>query len=169
MPISLARIWAKVVACPWPWLIVPSRAITLPVGCTRISQESNMPRPRISQFLIGPAPTISVKKLTPMPINLRVSPRAKPSRLRRCSSQGSVADSAQGLVERRQVIATVVFPAERRLVRELLLADQIPAPDFRRVDIEPVRQHVDHALDEIRRLGHPEGAAISDAARRLVG
>ena len=26
-PISEARIWAKVVACPWPWLMVPSRAI----------------------------------------------------------------------------------------------------------------------------------------------
>jgi len=74
-PISLARIWAKVVAWPWPWLIVPSLAMMLPAGCTRISHESNMPRPRMSQFLLGPAPTISVKKLTPIPISLRVSPR----------------------------------------------------------------------------------------------
>src|SRR3984893_18181414 len=87
MPISLARIWAKVVACPWPWLTLPSRAIALPVGCTRISHESNMPMPRMSQFFIGPAPTISVKKLTPIPISLRVSPRAKASRLRFCSSR----------------------------------------------------------------------------------
>jgi hypothetical protein len=29
MPSSLARIWAKVVEWPWPWLIVPSRAIYL--------------------------------------------------------------------------------------------------------------------------------------------
>src|SRR5215469_14422619 len=30
---DLARqIYAKVVAWPWPWLIVPSRAIALPVG-----------------------------------------------------------------------------------------------------------------------------------------
>ena len=28
----------------------------------------------MSQFLTGPAPTISVKKATPMPISLRVSP-----------------------------------------------------------------------------------------------
>ena len=30
-------------------------------------------------------------------------------------------------------------------------------------------QHVDHALDQVRRLGHPQRAAIRDAARRLVG
>ena len=85
MPISEARIWAKVVAWPWPWLIVPSRAIAEPVGWIRISQESNMPKPRMSQFLTGPAPTISVKKATPMPISVRVSPRAKAARLSACS------------------------------------------------------------------------------------
>src|SRR5277367_5209505 len=42
--------------------------MALPVGRTRISHESNMPRPMMSQFSIAPAATISVKKLTPMPI-----------------------------------------------------------------------------------------------------
>ena len=44
-----------------PWRMVPMRAIALPVGWTRISQLSNMPTPRMSHILLGPAPTISVK------------------------------------------------------------------------------------------------------------
>jgi len=48
-----------------------------------------MPTPGMSQFLIGRTPTISVKKLMPMPISLRVSARRKASRLRRCSSRNA--------------------------------------------------------------------------------
>ena len=77
----------------------------------------------MSQFLIGPAPTISVKKATPIPISLRVSPRAKASRvLRLLVAQGRVVDRGQRLVERGMIVAAVVFPAERRLIGELLLA-----------------------------------------------
>ena len=68
-PSSVAMIWAKVVSWPWPWDLVPRRAITLPVGWTLISQESNMPSPTMSQLRTGPAPTISVKVEMPMPIS----------------------------------------------------------------------------------------------------
>ena len=44
------------------------RAIALPVGWMRISQLSNMPTPRMSHILLGPAPTTSVKVTRPMPI-----------------------------------------------------------------------------------------------------
>ncbi len=54
-----------------------------------------------------------------------------------------VTDRVQGLVERSQIVAAVVFPTEGRLVAELLLADQIAAPYFGRVEIELARQHVD--------------------------
>ena len=42
----------------------------LPVGWMRISAESNIAMPRMSQARDGPAPTISVKNATPIPITL---------------------------------------------------------------------------------------------------
>ena len=56
-----------------------------PVGWMRISQLSNMPSPRMSQFFTGPAPTISVKCVSPMPMSLRVLPALKSSILCACS------------------------------------------------------------------------------------
>ena len=49
-------------------------ATALPVGWTRSSEPSAMPRPRMSMSLRGPAPTASVKNEMPMPIS---SPRAR--------------------------------------------------------------------------------------------
>src|SRR5262249_21336256 len=83
-------------------------------------------------------------------------------------AQIRVADRVQRLVERGQVVAAVVFPAKRRLVRELLFADQVAAPHFGWVHAELARQNIDHALNKIRRLCHSERAAIRDTARRLV-
>ena len=57
---------------PLPWDLVPKRAMALPVGWMRISQESNILSPRMSKCFDGPAPTISVKLEMPMPIS---SPR----------------------------------------------------------------------------------------------
>src|SRR5208283_1284477 len=48
-------------------------------------------------------------------------------------AQTCVVDRGEGLVECSHIVAAVVFPAERRPVRELLLLDQIAAPDFGRV------------------------------------
>ena len=46
-----------------------------------------MAMPRMSQLRDGPAPTISVKKATPMPISSRVSPRLNASCLAFCSAR----------------------------------------------------------------------------------
>ena len=83
MPISSATICANVVSWPCPWLMQDSRTTALPVGCTRSSHASAMPRPRMSMSLRGPAPTASVKNATPMPIS---SPR---SRFSACSRRSS--------------------------------------------------------------------------------
>ena len=83
-----------------------------PVGWMRISQESNMPRPRMSQFFIGPAPTISVKKATPMPISLRVSPRVKASRVGRLlGAERLVVDGGERLVHRGVIVAASRIPS----------------------------------------------------------
>ena len=74
MPSSSATICANVVSWPWPWLWTPRRRIADPVGCTRSSAESNILMPMMSNSCDGPAPTISVKELMPMPMS---SPRAR--------------------------------------------------------------------------------------------
>ena len=38
-----------------------------------------------------------------------------------------------------------------------------------RVHVQLARQHVDHALDQVGRFGHPERTPVGDAAGRLVG
>src|SRR3972149_4823697 len=90
-PSSSAMIWAKGVSCPWPWVWTPMRAMTLPVGWTRISHESNILMPRMSKVCEGPAPTISVNEEMPMPIS---SPRARLS----AAERAAVGDAAGRLV-----------------------------------------------------------------------
>ena len=157
-------IWAKVVSWPWPWLWTPSRAMTLPVGWTRISHESNILMPRMSKSWDGPAPTISVKRADADAHQL-----AALALLRLLLSKAGVVDRVHRLLERRRVVARVVRPAGRRLVWELLGLDEVLHPELGRVLADLVGQDVDHALDRVDRLGHPERAAVGDAAGRLVG
>ncbi|HZX94971.1 MAG TPA: molybdopterin cofactor-binding domain-containing protein, partial [Myxococcales bacterium] len=69
------------------------------------------------------------------------------------------------LEKRARVIAAVVLPAQQRLVRELVGADEVLHAQLGGVDLHLVREHVDHALDRVHRLGDTERAAIGDAAR----
>ena len=73
------------------------------------------------------------------------------------------------LLERGRVVARVVRPAGRGLVRELLGLDEVLHPELGRILADLVGQDVDHPLDGVDRLGHPERAAVGDAAGRLVG
>ena len=58
---------------------------------------------------------------------------------------------------------------ERRAVREVVVADEVLAPELGLVHAEVVGGGLHHALLEEHRLGHPERAAVRDAAGRLVG
>src|SRR5712671_5484798 len=51
-------------------------------------------------------------------------------------AQAGVIDGLQDLVERGVVIAAVIFPAQRRMIRELLFADQVLSADFGRVHFQ---------------------------------
>ena len=59
--------------------------------------------------------------------------------------------------------------AERRAVREVVVADEVDPPELRLVHAEVVGRRLHHALLEEHRLGHPERAPVGDAAGRLVG
>ena len=84
-------------------------------------------------------------------------------------AEPGVVDDVHRLLERGPVVARVVRPAGRRLVRELLGLDEVLHPELGRILADVVGQDVDHPLDGVDRLGHPERAAVGDAAGRLVG
>ena len=67
------------------------------------------------------------------------------------------------------IVAGIVFPAQRRVIRELLRLDEVLQPQLRRIHAELLRQDVHPSLDAIGGLGDAERAAIGDAAGRLVG
>ena len=82
--------------------------------------------------------------------------------------QAGVVDDVHRLLERGTVVARVVRPAGRRLVRELVGLDEVLHPELGRVLADVVGEDVDHPLDGVDGLGHPERAAVGDAAGRLV-
>jgi hypothetical protein len=96
-----------------------------------------MPTPRMSHIFDGPAPTISVKGGL-------------------LGAQGGVVDGGQDSFERRFIVARIVVEPERRGERKLVLADEVAQTDLGLVDAEFLRKHVDHAFDQIDRLGDPE-------------
>ena len=84
-------------------------------------------------------------------------------------AQVLVADHVHRLAQGRRIVARVVIPAGRRVVRELLRLDEVVEAEVGRVLAQLVGGDVDHALDGVDRLGHAERAAVGDAAGRLVG
>ena len=84
-------------------------------------------------------------------------------------AQLAVADGVHRLLHGGVIVAGVVFPAERRLIGELLAADEVLHAQLGRIHAELLRQDVHGALDAVGGLGDAERAAIGDAARRLVG
>ena len=88
--------------------------------------------------------------------------------LRLLGAQVVVAGDVHRHAHRLGVVPGVVGPAGRRLVRELVGADEAAHPQLDRVDLHLHRERVDHALHEVDGLGDAERAAVRDAARRLV-
>ncbi len=171
IPSSWATIWAKVVSWPWPWVCTLRRSWALPVGCTRSSHPSAMPRPRMSMCLRGPAPTPSVKKDTPMPMSGSDRDPARGGSgpaLRLLLAQLLVAGDAHGLPQGPRVVAGVVLPAGWGGVGKLLGAQQVLHAQLGGVHVQLVGQAVDHALDEVDRFGDAERAGVGDATGRLV-
>jgi len=84
-------------------------------------------------------------------------------------AQAFVVHRLEHLVERGLVVARVVFKAKGRLVGKLLAPDEVLGADLGLVHAQLLRQHIDHALDQVNRLGDAERAAVGHAAGRLVG
>ena len=100
----------------------------------------------------------------------RVSPRLKASCF--CLlllAQLAVSGRFERLLHRRVIVAGIVFPPQGRLIGELLALDEVLHAEVDRIEPQLLRHDVHRALDRVGDLGHPERAAIGDAARRLVG
>ena len=124
----------------------------------------------MSQFFDGPAPTISVKKQTPIAHDLaRLAALEGLALGGLLGAQLLVADGLHRLVHGGVIVAGVVFPAERRLVGKLLAPDEVLQAQLGRIHAELLRQDVHAALDGVGGLRDPQRAAVGDAARRLVG
>ena len=84
-------------------------------------------------------------------------------------AQAFVIHRLQHFIQRGLVIATVNCPSKASVVGKLICLDEVAPANFRLVDTELLRQHVDHAFDQVYRFCHPQRTTISDTARRLVG
>ena len=71
---------------------------------------------------------------------------ARGARLRLLATELVVARQLQRLVEDGWIIAAVVEPAGRRAIGKLIWLHEVAAPDFDRIEAEPVGEPVHHAL-----------------------
>ena len=157
-------IWAKVVSWPWPWRLDadPGEDLAgrMDADLARVehldAEDVEVVR-RPGADDLGEAADADAHQLAALAL-LGLLP-----------AQAGVVDHVHRLLERRGVVARVVRPAGRRLVRELLGLDEVLHPQLGRVLADVVGEDVDHPLDGVDRLGHPERAAVGDAAGRLVG
>ena len=91
-----------------------------------------------------------------------VSPFARAAGL--LGAQLGVARCLQRGVERLLVLTRVVVGAGGRGERELVGREEVRPADLGGIHADLVGRHVDHPLDELRRLG-PPGAAIGADGR----
>ena len=164
IPISSATIWANVVS--WPW----------PCDCTPMPHHRLAGRVHAQLGAVGHAQAEDVHVLArPGADGLGEERDADAHQLAALALLGLlaaqlvVAGHLERLAHRRLVVARVVLPAGLRVVRELLRLQEVLQPQLGRVDVHLCGQQVDHALDQVDRLGHPERARVRDPAGRLVG
>ena len=67
------------------------------------------------------------------------------------------------------VVTRVELKPEGAFVGELFFFDEVLGADLRLVHPQFLRQHVNHALDQVHGFGHAEGAAVRHTARGLIG
>ena len=88
-----------------------------------------------------------------------------PSRLSPFHQVG-VAHQVERLIERRRVVARVIFGAGCRVVRKVLGSDEVLPAQLDRIHVQLCRHAIDAALDGQHRFGSP-GAAVGSSRRRV--
>src|SRR5262249_18175610 len=80
-----------------------------------------------------------------------------------------ISDLLHRLAQGASIVAAVVLPSQRGLVRELLRLDEVFDSELSRVHSNLVGHQIGHALDRMYSLRNAERAAICNASRRFVG
>ena len=146
------------------------RAIAEPVGCTRISQLSNMAKPEHIAVLGGPGADDFGKEAEADAHDLaRLAALERLALGRLLGAQRLVVDGVQRLVHGGVIVARIVLPTQRRLIGKLLALDEVLQPQLGRVHAELLRQNIHAALDGVGGFRHAQRAAIGNPARCLVG
>src|SRR5262249_4702097 len=70
--------------------------------------------------------------------------------------------------QRAAIVAAVILPVQRRLIRKLLWLNKVLKAKFCSVHPELMSHKISHALDSVDGLGHSERATIGDSTRRFV-
>ena len=84
-------------------------------------------------------------------------------------AQSLVVHGFKHFIERGLVVTRVELEPEGALVGELFFLDEVLGADLCLVHAQFLRQHINHALNQVHRFGHAEGAAIRHAAWGLIG
>ena len=84
-------------------------------------------------------------------------------------AQSLVVHGFKHFIQSGLVVARVELEPEGAFVGELFFLDKVLGADLGLVHAQFLRQHINHALDQVHRLGHAEGAAIRHATGCLVG
>ena len=160
-----ATTCAAVVSWPWPCGVVPSVTTISPKMSSLTVATSLLPRElelRVDHPRLAEVVRAGVERRA----DADTEQAAARLRLRAALLDRAPADQVGRDVEHLRVVARVVDAAVRGLVRHVLGLDVVALPHLDRVELELVRDDVDHALGEPEVL-HARVAAVR-RARRLV-
>ena len=165
MPSSWATIWAQVVSWPWPWRLGAGAQDRLAGHVDpQLGGVEHLDAEDVVLAAVAGAERLGHRRDADaeQPAALCAPPPA-------AGRKSCVADRLEADVEALVVLPGVGEEAERRPVREVVVAHEVDPAELGLVHAEVVGGRLDHALLEEHRLGDPERAAVGDAAGRLVG
>ena len=164
MPSSWATICAHVVSWPWPCDFAPVRRMRLAGHVhPQLGGVEHLDAEDVVLAAVAGAERLGHRR------DADAEQPAALARLLLLRAEVGVPDRLEPDVEALGVLPGVGEEAERRPVREVVVADEVDPPELGLVHPEVVGGGLHHAFLEEHRLGHAERAAVGDAARRLVG
>ena len=164
MPSSWATICAHVVSWPWPCDFAPGAQDALAGHVDpQLGGVEHLDAEDVVLAAVAGAERLGHRR------DADPEQPAALARLLLLRAEVGVPDRLEPDVEALGVLPGVGEEAERRPVREVVVADEVDPPELGLVHPEVVGGGLHHAFLEEHRLGDPERAAVGDAAGRLVG
>src|SRR5262245_42264177 len=83
-------------------------------------------------------------------------------------AEGVIADPFHRQLQGAGVVAAVVLPVQRRLVRKLLRLNEVLQPKLCWIHPQLMGHHISHSFDRVHGFGDAERTPICNAAGRLI-